>query len=351
MRPDRVSATAIAIAAATAAVAVGVAVGLAGCGAGASGGSTPRPAARITAQSAARLARWTPFLHTLRPLDLTGPRSDGTLVLAAAGRLRLLNPATGKTAEFATRYHSPGGEEPYIVLSSGGCLGTDTVYALHLRPPRGVVRISSSGAVRQFARLSASGLIDGIAVDTTGAFGHRLLVTIAGSKTTVDAIDCRGRVTEITNDAPRVEGGIAVAPRSFGRFAGDLIAPDEQGGGVYAITPGGHSRLVVASGLPHGPDTGVESAGFVPEGGGHDAFMADRVSPGNAHPGDDVVLRLGHVALAAVGVRAGDLLVGTEGGALVDAIRCGRTRCSVRQIADGPSIAHGEGHIAFAPAS
>jgi hypothetical protein len=235
-------------------------------------------------------------------------------------------------------------------MSSGGCLGTDTAYALHLRSPRGVVRISANGAVQQFARLSAGGLIDGIAIDTTGAFGHRVLVTVAGSKTTVDAIDCRGRVIAITNQAPRVEGGIAVAPSSFGRFGGDLIAPDEQGGNVYAITPTGRSLLVAASGLPHGPDTGVESAGFVPADAGQDAFMADRVSKGNAHPGDDVVLRIGHAALAAAGVRAGDLLVGTEGGALVIAVRCGPARCSVRHVADGPSIAHGEGHIAFAPA-
>jgi hypothetical protein len=45
----------------------------------------------------------------------------------------------------------------------------------------------------------------------------------------------------------------------FGRFAGDLIAPDEQGGRVFAVTPRGRSMLVVASGLPHGGDVGVES--------------------------------------------------------------------------------------------
>ena len=46
---------------------------------------------------------------------------------------------------------------------------------------------------------------------------------------------------------------MVVAPPSFGRFAGDLIAPDELGGGVWAVTPGGRNLLVASSGLPHGP--------------------------------------------------------------------------------------------------
>jgi hypothetical protein len=289
----------------------------------------------------------------LRPLDLAGPRPDGSLVLAAHGRLLLLRPTAAPgtqptTEPFAPAYHSPGGEEPYIALATQGCLGADHVYALHLRPARGVVSIAAGGPVRQLARISARGLIDGIAFDSTGAFGHRLLVTTNhGSTTTVDAVDCHGGVSTITRSAPRVEGGIAVAPRSFGRFAGDLIAPDEKRGGVYAITPSGRSLLVASSGLPHGQDIGVESAGFVPKGSVN-AFMSDRISRGNRHPGDDVVLRIAHAALTAAGVRPGDLLVATEGGARTIAIRCAGARCRVRHVADGPAIAHGEGHIAFA---
>jgi hypothetical protein len=29
-------------------------------------------------------------------------------------------------------------------------------------------------------------------------------------------------------------------------------------------------------------------------------------------------------------------------------VRCARSGCSVREVAAGPAIAHGEGHIAFA---
>jgi hypothetical protein len=102
-------------------------------------------------------------------------------------------------------------------------------------------------------------------------------------------------------------------------------------------------------GLPHGGDIGVESAGFVPArfGAGGSALVADRFTPGNPHPGDDVVLRLGAAALRAAGVSPGDLLVATEGGARTDAIACG-TSCRVRHVADGPAVAHAEGHIVFA---
>jgi hypothetical protein len=197
--------------------------------------------------------------------------------------------------------------------------------------------------------MGAPGLIDGIAFDTTGEFGRRLLVTInAGSKTTVDAIDCRGGAHTITRTAPRVEGGIAVAPATFGRFAGDLIASGEASGRVFAITPRGAARLVADSGLPHGNDVGVESEAFIPARPGLDALLADRLTPGNPHPGDDLVLRLRASALRAAGARPGDLLVATEGGALTDAISCTGAGCRVRLVADGPAIAHAEGHIAFA---
>jgi hypothetical protein len=270
------------------------------------------------------------------------------MVLAAHGRLQLLRPS-GRLEPFAVGYRSPGGEEPYVALSPGGCFRAGIVYALRLQSGRGVVAIAPSGRVRHFASISAPGLIDGITFDQTGRFGHRLVVTINhGTTTTVDAIGCRGGVHAITNNAPRVEGGIAVAPSSFGRFAGDLIAPDEQGGRVFAVTPQGKSALVARSGLPHGGDIGVESEAFVPNASA-DALVADRLTPGNPHPGDDVVLRLRAATLKAAGVRPGDLLVVTEGGARTDDVRCGASTCSVRHVADGPSVAHVEGHIGFEP--
>ncbi|HET6866446.1 MAG TPA: hypothetical protein VFH80_11065 [Solirubrobacteraceae bacterium] len=310
-----------------------------GCGGAAAG--TP-PLAR---------AHWTALVHVSRPLDLAGPRRDGSLVLAAAGKLWLLR--AGAVTPFAAGYRSPGGEEPYIALSAvghRGCsFGSDTVYALRLASGHGVVAISRNG-VRMFATLSAHGLIDGIAFDETGRFGYRLLVTVEhGATSTVAAIDCHGHVSTITGRAPKIEGGIAVAPSTFGRFAGDLIASDENTGRIYAIAPSGRSSLVARSGLPHGGDTGVESEAFLPAHGRFEALLADRGTPGNRHPGDDVVLHVSSAALFAAGARPGDLLDATEGGAETVAVHCGAQGCTVRHVADGPAIAHPEGHIAILP--
>jgi len=59
-----------------------------------------------------------------------------------------------------------------------------------------------------------------------------------------------------------------------------------------------------------------------------------------------VLLRASSAALLAAGARPGDLLDATEGGAKTVAIRCGPSACQVRHVADGPAIAHAEGHIA-----
>jgi hypothetical protein len=307
------------------------------------GGATART-------STVTLAHWTRLAHVSRPLDLAGPRRDGSLVLAAAGKLWLLR--SGTATRYASGYQSPGGEEPYIALPAAGhrgcSFGSNTVYALRLASGHGVVAISPRGQVRRFATLSAHGLIDGIAFDETGRFGYRLLVSVEhGATSTVDAIDCHGRVSTITARAPKIEGGITVAPGTFGRFGGDLIASDENTGRIYAIAPNGTSALVARSALPHGGDTGVESEAFLPAHGRFTALLADRGTPGNAHPGDDVVLKVSSAALFAAGARPGDLLDATEGGGKTVAVHCGAHGCTVRHVADGPAIAHPEGHIAI----
>jgi len=214
----------------------------------------------------------------------------------------------------------------------------------------GVVVIDGSGRARPFAALPAGVFPNGITFDQIGRFRRRLLVTaLIGETTTVYAIDCRGRVSPAAEGAPRVEGGIAVAPRSFGRYAGQLIAPDEIGGGIVAIDARGRASTVAMSGLAIGGDIGVESVGFVPGRFGRRgaALLADRGTPGNPHPGTDSILTLTGAALLRAGVRSGDLLVATEGGADTIAVRCRRT-CTVRHVADGPAVAHAEGHIVFA---
>ena len=145
-----------------------------------------------------------------------------------------------------------------------------------------------------------------------------------------------------------MEGGIAVAPGSFGRYGGDLIAPSEITGRVYAIRPDGTVVTLAVSGLPHGGDIGVEGAGFVPPwfGPGDAAYLADRYSRGNKHPGSNSILRLPGSQLTKAGVRPGDLLVATEAGARTMIVHCVST-CTVRYLAAGSAITHTEGHIVF----
>ncbi|MBV8988079.1 MAG: hypothetical protein JO372_05910, partial [Solirubrobacterales bacterium] len=124
-----------------------VAVLIAACGSAATG--------RIVAPRSHTLARWLVFAHLRRPLDVVTGEGGRRIVAAAGGRLWLLG-ATGTLAPFAQGpggYRSPGGEEPYIALSPGGCYGTESVYALRLVSGRGVVAITRAGQARRFATI------------------------------------------------------------------------------------------------------------------------------------------------------------------------------------------------------
>jgi hypothetical protein len=320
----------------------------AGCGGG--GSSSPTHATSVTA---GRLVTWQRFLHVRGVLDLTSPLpGTASIRVAAAGRLETLSGR--RLRPFSPGYSAPAGLEAYIAPSSGqrvtgaGCrFPRGALYALRLTDGHGITIVGENGDVRRFAALHGPGLEDGITFDLGGRFRHRLLVTTYAKArgTTVSAIDCHGRVRVVTRHAPRVEGGIAVAPSSFGRYAGDLIAPDELSGNVYAISPSGHASLIGNSGLARGQDIGVESEGFVPARYA-DALVSDRGTPHNAHPGDNEILALSRAALRSAGVTAGDLLVVDEGGAGTVAITCHST-CRVRHVANGPSPAHIEGHVVF----
>ena len=298
------------------------------------------------------------FRHLAGVVDLAGPRGDGSFIVAAAGRLFTLSRA-GALQPFARGpggYSTPIGPEPYItpagdepVAGTRCSFSRGMIFALQPGAHPAVIGIGADGRARRFVSLPAGAAPNGITFDSTGRFGHRLLVT-AGEHgaTTVLAIDCTGRVAVIISHAPAMEGGMAVAPASFGRYGGDLIAPNETSGRVFAVAPDGTVATLAVSGLPHGSDIGVESAGFVPPGFGTSdaAYMADRYTKGNRHPGTNSILRLPGSELIKAGVRPGDLLVATEGGARTIVVRCAGS-CTVRYIAAGPAVSHGEGHIVF----
>jgi len=299
---------------------------------------------------------WESWRQIAGVFDVVGPRSDGRLLVAGSGRLFLVDSA-GTVLPFANGpegYADDAGAEAYLAVSPGlhvtgsGCdFAPDEAFVLRLHQPYGVTRVSTSGIAQPFAAVAGIESLNGIAFDTTGKFDHRLLVSgpVRG-RTAIVAIDCRGRTQVITDSAPVLEGGLAVAPSQFGAFGGALVAPDELSGRIYAIDPDGNVRTIAESGLAAGGDIGVESVGFVPSGFARAGklYYADRATANNPHPGTDSLLRLDAHALTRLGVRDGDMLAATEGGATMIAVRCAAT-CSVTQIIGTQTTAHGEGHL------
>jgi hypothetical protein len=299
---------------------------------------------------------WTPVQSAPGIVDLAGPRSDGRLVVSMGGGLQLfrgsgLTPFTSETGP-APYVRSAG--EPYMALTpevrlpKANCsFHRDDTFVIGDNPDR-IVRVTRRGKASDFAAVP-SPFLSAITFDRVGSFGHRLLV--AGHTFTeggIYAIDCRGRVTPLTEHAPIIEGGMEVAPRTFGAFAGRLIALDENTGAIWAFDPDGSVVAAPAPPFPSGGDVGVESLAFVPrlkpKGA---AFLSDHGLQGAPYVGTDSILRVTAAQLRSAGVLPGDLLVATEGSALTADIRCGKGGCAVGSIGSGPFVTHSEGHIAF----
>jgi hypothetical protein len=317
------------------------------------------------AAASASLAHWAPLTRIEYVVDLSSQRRQGDIVAlsnpppsvrqqtppASAG---LWSARPGRSPARLGRSHlTPGGDEPYMVMSSapprGRCsFGEQTLYVLHLVGRTGVTAVDARGRVRQFATIRARGFESGIALDQTGDFGYRLLVTVnLGIESALYAVSCQGHVSRLVPHMQKIEGGIAVAPAGFGRFGGYLVGADEYSGHVYGFPRNGQGETLVTVG-PAGTDLGVESVGFVPKGfgAGWTAMVADRVQPDYPPPGDGAILGIAGPQLTAEGVRPGDLLVVTEAGAQTFAVRC-RDACRAWPVADGPATAHVEGHVVF----
>jgi len=302
---------------------------------------------------------WQPWQHLAGAFDVAGPRSDGELVAAGGSGLFLVSP-NGTMTPFANGpngYHGAAGAEAYLDVSPGlhvasaGCdFARDDIFILRTSAPLGITRVDASGHATNFANITGVDTLGGIIFDSAGRFDHRLLVTGPHNQhSTVLAIDCKAGIVPITRTAPTVEGGLAVAPLGFGTHGGELIAPDELSGAVWAIAPSGQATLLVQSSIAHGQDTGVESAGVVPAGfvaRGGTAYVADRVTANNPHPGTDTILRMSASDLAAAGVLEGDVLIAAEGGGVTIRIHCAST-CSAVSIVPTATTAHIEGHLAI----
>lgn len=314
------------------------------------------------AASAAPPPAWQPVAKIPGVVDVGGPRADGWLVVMGTGKLWLVDPL-GAATPYPGTYGDDKGAEAYLTVvpqlppaalaSPAGCsFQMGDVYVLRLHAPLGLNRVDAHGQKSAFATIPNVTSLSGITFDTGGAFGYRILVTgTAGAgKSEVAAIDCAGTVTVITRAAPTVEGGLVIAPSSFGTFGGMLIAPDELSGNIYAIGADGSSRTVAASGLAKGADIGVEAVGFVPHGWHGSVYYADRITKANPHPGTDNLLALTSDSLTGLGVKEGDLLSATEGGATLIDVRCTAT-CTVQPLITTATRAHGEGHLIFTGAT
>ena len=300
---------------------------------------------------------WERWITLPGVVDIVGPRPDGSLVAAAGGKLFTVA-ADGTTAPFGS-YATDPGPESYIAMSPGLDVAAGPtcrfeagdVFALELAtPPIGLVHVTVDGRSGRFVDLPQAETLTGIAFDTTGRFGNRLLVAgRRAGRTILFSIDCRGRVTTLTDDAPPIEGGMAVAPQLFGDHGGDLIGVDEHTGDIVFIRYDGTNGVLIGSGLPAGADIGVESVGFVPpeflQRGGT-AYMVDRRSPGSPTEGTDGVWRLTEDVLRGVGIDNNDLMVATEANGQTVVVRC-RMTCRVLPLGRAPG-AHVEGHITVA---
>jgi hypothetical protein len=312
----------------------------------------------LAGAAAPAVGQWRLLLQVPGIVDVAGPLSDGRLVLSTQKGLFLLRPG-GAAQPFANGSggYTAGGGEPYIALAYGsrvwgvpGCsFEAGDVFALDAGPAPGINRVLPSGQASRFLDFPSGVFPSGITFDRYGRFGYRLLVTgTSAGKSTLYAIDCLGHSSVIAQGGPPVEGGIVVAPPSFGRFGGRLIAADENTGHIYAFGRDGTVAMVADSGLPAGGDIGVEALGFVPSRVAA-VYFSDLGAPGSPTQGDNGLLVLRGQDLARASLRAGELVAAAEGGGATIAVSCTAANCSVRRVANGLPATHGEGHLAFVP--
>jgi hypothetical protein len=311
-------------------------------------------AAQATPTSAPVPPNWERWLPLPGVVDVVGPRPDGNLVAAAGGRLYLVHPDGRPPVPFGS-YSTDPAPESYIAMASGrdvtgaGCrFEAGEIYALELgTPPQAIVRVTVDGQASRFVEAPPVELLTGIAFDATGRFGNQLLVAgRRNNRTVLFSIDCRGRLRTLTDSAPRMEGGMEVAPQMFGQHGGDLIGADEISGDLIFIRFDGTSGVLINSGLPAGPDVGVESVGFTPPGfigRGGTAYVADRRVPGAPTEGTDALWRVTAEAFSQVRIDENDLIATSEAGGKTVVIRC-RATCRTFPFGEAPG-AHIEGHV------
>src|ERR1700731_354284 len=119
--------------------------------------ATLGPAAASQAAGPAPPARWVQFRHLAAVVDLAGPLSNGTFIVAAAGQLSLLdrNGLLRPFARGASGYSTGLGPEPYITLAPAETNGPSNcsfsrgaIFAIEPNKTPGVIKIDAQGRAR-----------------------------------------------------------------------------------------------------------------------------------------------------------------------------------------------------------
>ena len=307
------------------------------------GAASRRPASprRLNPHDAADLpssvSMWRVLLKVPAIVDVAGPRADGQLVLSTQERALSPAPGRGRAAvrDRARRLHGRRRRAVHRARVRLARLGRRRVLVRAGRRVRARRRLDARGrprAGRAVRRLASStsrpapsppgSHSTATAVSATGCSSPRRETTARRPCTRSTA---SGHVSVIAQGAPLVEGGIVVAPPSFGRFGGRADrAPTRTAAASMPSAATARSNLVAESGLPAGGDIGVEALGFVPSrvGRGAAVYFSDLGSPGSPTQGDDSLLVLRGQDLARAALRGGELLAAMEGGGTTIAVRC-----------------------------
>src|SRR3989454_2625415 len=273
------------------------------------------------------------FASLPKPVSVTW---TGSAFIASSrdGVTKLVKVGTdGSVQPFATSFTGEG--EVYVAVSPGQagfppgelflCSG-DSVY-----------EVDSSGASAKVFSTPAKGTtINFLAFDNDGSWGF--LLYALGTAGQVWSIDSNGKASLVANLGDKLTPeGVAIAPSTFGRFAGDMLVSMEGSHSVVAI-PTTEPRTFTT--LANFPGEAPERVMLIPANS--DLFLA-KYDQG-------VIVRMNSSAFSGY---AASVLVITEGEAgqtgSINVLKAGGSNVTVAKVFQDPASPHFEG-AAFVPA-
>jgi len=273
------------------------------------------------------------FASLPKPVSVTW---TGSAFIASSrdGFTRLVKVNTsGSVQPFATSFTGVG--EVYVAVSPGqaGFPAGD----LFLCSGDSIYEVDSSGAAAKLVSTPAKGTtINFLAFDSDGSWGFLLYALGTGGQ--LWGIDSNGRASLVTNLGNNLTPeGIAIAPSTFGKFAGDMLVSMEGSHSVVAIPRSNPSNFTTVANFP---GEAPERVMLIPDNS--DLFVA-KYDQG-------VIARMNSSAFLSY---AGSLLVITEGEAgqtgSISVLKAVGSNVTVTRVFQDPASPHFEG-AAFVPA-